>query len=494
MSELFTPGFMVSLTFAAYLMLVFTIGLYAYRLTNSEADYFLGGRNLSPWVAALSAGASDMSGWLLIGLPGYAYLSGMEAIWIAIGLSSGVAASWILLARRLRVYSFELDNALTIPTYLQRRFEDHSPLLRTVAALFILIFFLFYVSSGLIAGAKLFNAVFDLPYTWALLVGAGAIISYTLFGGFLAVSWTDVLQGLLMTLALLAVPWVLFDLMNGWEGVAGQLSEKNEHLLSAWTGSDGKALSLIALLSLLGWGLGYFGQPHILARFKAVRSERDIPTASAIAVLWTLVVFVGSLAVGLSGAAWIAEPLPDAEKVFIVLVELLFHPLVAGIMLAGILAAIMSTADSQLLVCSSALAEDLVKLWIKRPLTEAQVLLIGRAAVVALAVLATLIALDPNSSVLDVVAYAWAGLGATFGPVILISVYWRRMNKAGALAGLLTGGLTVLLWKQLEGGWFDLYELVPGFVMACVAIVIVSLVRAEPSKQVFETFDHVSKR
>jgi sodium/proline symporter len=484
---------MVSLTFAAYLLLVFMIGLYAYRLTNSEADYFLGGRNLSPWVAALSAGASDMSGWLLIGLPGYAYVSGLEAVWIAVGLTAGVAASWTLLAKRLRIYSFELDNALTIPTYLQRRFEDHSPLLRTVAALFILIFFLFYVSSGLIAGAKLFNAVFELPYTWAVLVGAAAIISYTLFGGFLAVSWTDVLQGLLMTLALIAVPWVLFDMMNGWVGIGERISDKNSHLLSIWTNKDGQELGFVAILSLLGWGLGYFGQPHILARFKAVRSHKDIATASTIAVLWTLVVFVASLAVGLSGAAWIAEPLPDAEKVFIVLVDLLFHPLVAGVMLAGILAAIMSTADSQLLVCSSALAEDLAKQWLKRPLTEAQVLLIGRAAVVGLALLATLIAMDPNSSVLDVVAYAWAGLGATFGPVILISVYWPRMNKPGALAGLLSGGLTVLCWKQLEGGWFDLYELVPGFVIACVAIVGVSLLTAEPSKRLRETFVRVVK-
>lgn len=484
----------IILTFIVYLFATLMIGLYAYRRTKNAADYFLGGRNLPAWVAALSAGASDMSGWLLIGLPGYAYVAGLEAVWIALGLCIGIALSWSLLAKRLRVFSYALDNALTLPSFLQRRFQDTTPWLKGVCAVFILLFFLFYVSSGLIGGAKLFNTVFDLPYHWAVWAGALAIVSYTLFGGFLAVSWTDVMQGLLMLLALIIVPMVVSSQLGGASVALERVEASNKELLDLFTTVEGKSIGFMAIVSLMGWGLGYFGQPHILARFKAVRSPDDIPQAATIAIIWSLLVFAGSLAVGIMGIAHFETPLEDSERVFMMLVEALFHPVVAGILLAAILAAIMSTADSQLLVCSSALAEDLFYLFTQREMSAEHNVRIGRWAVCILALLAGLLAMDPDSQVLEAVAYAWAGLGAAFGPVMLLSVYWRRMNLPGAIAGVLTGGITVVLWKQFSGGIFDLYELVPGFVLSCLAVIAVSLLSKPPSDSVTDQFDRIRQQ
>ncbi len=477
-----TDSLVVGLTFVVYLLFVLWIGVVAYQRTRNSADYFLGGRSLPPFVAALSAGASDMSGWLLIGLPGYAYAAGMEAIWIAIGLCTGVALNWAFVARRLRNLSAALDNALTIPAYLQRRFDDPTPWLRSVAAIFTLLFFLFYVSAAFIGGGKLFNTVFDVPYEMAVIIGAVAVVSYTLFGGFLAVSWTDVLQGLLMSLALALVPIMVFSDLGSVEAVQHTLTAKNPELLNPFTDSKGEAIGAIALLSLLGWGLGYFGQPHILARFKAIRSADEIPQAGLIALGWTLLVFICALAVGLTGAAYLDPALSDSEQVFMRLVDALFHPVIAGILLAAILAAIMSTADSQLLVCSSALAEDLFQHLHGRAATEQQSLAWGRWAVLALSIVATLVALDADSKVLDAVAYAWGGLGAAFGPTIILSLYWSRMTRHGALAGIIVGGVTVIAWKQLSGGWFDLYELVPGFSLSLLAILLVSLAGPAPTK------------
>ena len=479
---------LITITFALYLAAVFVIGLIAYRRTHDATDYFLGGRKLSPAVAALSAGASDMSGWVLLGLPGAAYLSGLEAGWMGVGLCLGVAANWLLVARRLRVYSYALDDAVTLPVFFQRRFADTQPWLRSICALFILLFFLFYVSSGLMGGGKLFVAVFGLDYQWAVICGAAAVISYTLFGGFLAVSWTDVVQGLLMTLALVAVPIVISGSVGGTLAVVEGM---NPELINPLTDVDGNPLGVIALISLLGWGLAYFGQPHILARFKAVRSEADIPTAATIGIGWSIIIYTASVAVGVSGIAALEQPLPDSEKVFMALVELAFHPLIAGVLLAAILAAVMSTVDSQLLVCSSALADDLVEAVTGKTLESTKAMKLGRIAVVLLAMLATWLALDPESTVLGVVAYAWGGLGAAFGPALLISLYWRRMNKYGALAGVIVGGATVIIWAQLQGGWFDLYELVPGFFFSGIAVVVVSLLTPEPEDSVVETFDRV---
>ena len=461
--------------FMAYVAIVLSIGFYAYLRTKNATDYFLGGRELSPSVSAISAGASDMSGWVLLGLPGYAYLAGLEAAWISIGLVIGVAANWLLMAKRLRIYSALLGDAVTLPTYLQRRFTDKTPWLKSIASVSILLFFLFYVGSGLIAGGKLFNEVFGFDYHMAVIVSVVLILFYTLFGGFLAVSWTDVFQGLLMLLALACVPILVVSQTGGVDQFTGQINQQNPQLLNLFTDAEGNVLSWMMIVSTMGWGLGYFGQPHILARFMAIRSASETGQAATIGVVWALSCYLLAILVGLSGIAYLPEVLPDSEKVFIALTSLIFHPLIAGILLAAILAAIMSTVDSQLLVCSSSLAEDLYPLVTRKDVSAEKRLQIGRIAVVVLAMMATVLAMEPDNKVLDVVSYAWAGLGASLGPAILVSLYWRRMTARGALAGVLTGGVTVMIWSQAEGGIFDLYALVPGFVLSLVAIVTVSL-------------------
>ncbi|MDP5209371.1 sodium/proline symporter PutP [Microbulbifer sp. 2205BS26-8] len=465
---------LIALTFVAYLALILVIGVYAYLRTKNASDYFLGGRSLPPVVAALSAGASDMSGWLLLGLPGAAYAAGLSAGWIAIGLFSGIVLSWVSMGRRLRVYTYALDDSLTVPAYLHRRFRMGHPYLRTVCAVFILLFFLFYVASGLIAGGKLFETVFGWDYRWAVITGAVAVISYTLFGGFLAVSWTDVFQGLLMSVALITVPLVVISDHGGLADSWSQLQASVPELTHWMTDNTGQALGLVAILSSLAWGLGYFGQPHILARFMAVRSPRDVPAAATVAALWSLIGFLGAMAVGLFAHLQIQQGLPDGEKVFMELVQVLFHPIVAGVLLAAILSAIMSTADSQLLVSSAALAEDIYHVWVGRKTSPEAMVKVGRWAVVALSLVAVWIALDQDSKVLDVVGYAWAGLGAAFGPTLLISLYWRRMTGSGAIAGVIVGGVTVVVWEQLSGGLFEVYELLPGFIFSAAAILIVS--------------------
>lgn len=433
-----------------------------------------------------------MSGWVLLGLPGYAYLAGLEAAWISIGLVIGVAANWLLMAKRLRIYSAQLDDAVTLPAYLQRRFADSTPWLKSIASVSILLFFLFYVGSGLIAGGKLFNEVFGFDYQIAVFVSVALILLYTLLGGFLAVSWTDVFQGILMLLALVTVPVLVMSQAGGAVEFAGRIDQQNPQLLNIFTSAEGQTLGWMTIISTMGWGLGYFGQPHILARFKAIRSPQDTGSAAAIGVFWALLCYMLAILVGLSGIAFLDQPLVDSEKVFIALTSLIFHPLVAGVLLAAILAAIMSTVDSQLLVCSASLAEDLYPLATKQELTAEKRLQVGRIAVVVLALLATILAMNPDSKVLDVVSYAWAGLGASLGPAILVSLYWRGMTAAGALAGVVTGGVTVVLWSGLEGGLFDLYALVPGFIFALLAIVVTSLIsKSSLNPVVVKQFDQM---
>jgi sodium/proline symporter len=381
-----------------------------------------------------------------------------------------------------------------LPEYFEQRFQDHSRGLRVISALFILLFFLFYTSSGLVAGGKLFNAVFELEYHWAVTVGTLVIVTYTFFGGFLAVSWTDLIQGLLMALALLLVPVIAINEAGGWGAVQGGIESFNPALLDIWTDSNGQPLSWLAILSLLAWGLGYFGQPHILARFKAIRSVESVPAARKIAVSWVMLTLVCAILVGLVGISRLQPPLAGAEteKVFILLVEALFHPVIAGICLAAILAAIMSTADSQLLVSAAAFTSDLYQIFLQRDASERELIWAGRLAVLVIAVLALVLAWNPERQVLDLVAYAWAGFGAAFGPTLLLSLYWRRMNRHGALAGIVSGGLTVVVWKQYSGGWFDLYEIVPGMVFSLLSIVIVSLATRPPSAEITDTFTRVA--
>jgi sodium/proline symporter len=483
----------VTATFFVYLVLMLLIGFWAYRRTTDSAGYFLGGRSLGPWPAALSAGASDMSGWLLLGLPGFAFLSGLESLWLAGGLLAGTYLNWLLVAKRLRTYSVEANDSLTIPEFFANRFGDRRHLLQVIAAFFVLLFFLFYTSAGLVAAGKLFETVFGIDYMLAVIVGTLFIVSYTLFGGFLAVSWTDLVQGLLMAAALIVVPVVAIQIDGGLGAMLATLRDHNPDLLTLFDDNAGKPLGIIAVVSLVAWGLGYFGQPHILARFKGIRSNADVPYARRIAVTWSGLAMAGAIAVGLSGFAYVQAnlggQLADAETIFMILVNALFHPVVAGVLLAAILAAIMSTADSQLLVSSSALAEDFYRQLFRKDASRKEVMLVGRIAVVVLAVVALLLAASPDSTVLGLVSYAWAGFGAAFGPVLILSLYWRRMNWAGAVAGVITGGLVVVLWKQLDGGLFDLYEIVPGVLLATAAIIVASLLTAPPPAAVREGFE-----
>ena len=487
------------ITFLLYILFMLLIGWLGYKHTRDISDFILGGRRLGKWVTALSAGASDMSGWLLLGLPGYAYVAGFEATWIAAGLLLGTWLNWRFVAQRLRCYSELSEDSLTLPEFLENRFDDHSHVLRIIAAFFILLFFLFYTASGLVAGAKLFTAVFELSYETALLTGALIILIYTLVGGFLAVSWTDLFQGLLMMFALTLVPLVAMESMGGWGPVLHEMRGHNINLIELFTDKEGTALGTIGIVSLMAWGLGYFGQPHILARFKAIKNIRQLDDARRIAITWTVISMLGALMVGFTGIGLFDRPLQgaDTEKVFIFMVEMLFHPAIAGILLAAILAAIMSTADSQLLVSASVLAEDFYRKLFRRQASETELVIVGRSAVAVIMLVALSLSWNPDLKVLDMVAYAWAGFGAAFGPTLLLSLYWQRMTRNGALAGMLVGGITVVIWKQLSSGIFDLYEILPGFLLSTIAIVLVSKLDRQPEAAIregFQRFDSIRRQ
>lgn len=453
------------ITFFAYLILLLVIGTLAWKATSTSSDYILGGRKMGPAVTALSVGASDMSGWLLLGLPGAIYLSGLSEAWIGVGLVLGAWLNWKLVAKRLRIYTEFTNDSLTLPDFLENRFGDPG-LLRLVAATTTLLFFIFYTSSGMVSGAILFEQVFGLDYTTALLIGAAIIVSYTFVGGFFAVSWTDFFQGILMLIALLVVPMVV---LGG--GDAAGVPELDPEMLSMLP----EGTTLLGIVSLMAWGLGYFGQPHILSRFMAIGDVKDLPTSRRISIGWMVLSLVGALATGLAGAVHFAgSPLGNPETVFIELTKVLFNPWIAGMLIAAILSAIMSTIDSQLLVCSSVMTEDFYRKWIRPGASEKELVSVGRLTVLAVAVVATLIAMNPESTVLDLVGYAWAGFGATFGPVILLSLYWRGYSRQGAIATILVGATAVVIWDLLSGGLFDLYEILPGFAFATLAGVVVS--------------------
>ncbi|SDI41693.1 sodium/proline symporter PutP [Alteribacillus bidgolensis] len=481
------------ITFLIYLIGMFSIGLIFYKLTNNLSDYVLGGRKLGGAVAALSAGASDMSSWLILALPGAMYIGGMSEIWLPIGLAVGAYLNWQFMAKRLRRYTEISNNSITIPDFLENRFRDQSKVLRIVSAVFILLFFAFYTSSGLVGGATLFVQSFGWEYTTALWIGVAIIITYTFLGGFLAVSWTDFFQGIIMFLALIVVPIVAITEMGGWGNMIAAAGEVDAAYLDAFAGT-----SAIGIISLLAWGLGYFGQPHIITRFMAIRSEQEVPKARLIGITWMVLSLFGAIFTGFVGIAYFAGAGPGNalaegahETVFIAFTQLLFNPWIAGFLLAAILAAIMSTIDSQLLVSSSALAEDFYKGLFRPSAKEQELVWIGRVGVLLIALIATLLAYNPNSTVLELVEYAWAGFGAVFGPVILLSLFWRRTTKWGALAGMVAGGLTVILWAIPEGGLFDLYELVPGFLAGGLAVILVSYIDQEPVYEITEEFDKV---
>ncbi|WP_421383007.1 sodium/proline symporter PutP [Bacillus salacetis] len=480
-------------TFIVYLVGMLAIGIISYRLTSNLSDYVLGGRSLGPGVAALSAGASDMSSWLLLGLPGAAYASGLGSTWLAIGLIIGAYLNWKFVASRLRSYTEIANDSITVPDFFENRFKDGSRLLRVISALVILVFFTFYTSSGLVGGAILFQESFDMSYTTALLIGAIVIISYTFLGGFLAVSWTDFIQGILMFLALIVAPIVAITELGGWGETMDQVTAVNADGLNLFAGA-----SAIGVISLLAWGLGYFGQPHIITRFMALKSTKDVPKARWIGMTWMILAVAGAVLVGLAGIAYFADaPLitdaaDNSEKVFILFTDVLFNPWVSGILLAAILSAIMSTIDSQLLVSSSALAEDFYKAIIRKDASDKELVWVGRAGVILIAVIAVLLALGGNpanenaSSILDLVSYAWAGFGSAFGPVIVLALFWKGMTRNGALAGMIVGAVTVVVWPMLGT---DLYEMVPGFILATIAVFIFSKVGPQPTEEMKAEYD-----
>ena len=465
-------------TMALYMGICLGLGVLAWRRTRTLGDFILGGRGLGSWVTALSAQATDMSGWLLMGLPGLAYASGFDSVWLLLGLAVGTWLNWRWVAAPLREATARLGDALTLPDYFERRFEDRSRLLRTLTAGFILVFFVFYTSSGFVAAGRLFEALFGLPYVEAMLWGTAVMLAYTFLGGFLAVSWSDVLQGSLMFIALVMVAALGLALAGGPGETLARLEALDASLLDPFAADGGETLGAIGILSLLAWGLGYAGQPHILARFMAAKSVAHIAVARRVAMGWVIVVLVAAVVVGLTGRLVLPQPLTgtDTEKVFIVMSTTFLHPALAGVCLAGVMAAIMSTASAQLLVASSAFAQDFYGGLFRRDAGRAELLWTGRLAVLGIALLAFVMALDPDSTVLGLVAWAWAGFGAAFGPAIILSLYWPRMTRAGALAGIVVGGVTVIVWKQFAhlGGVFALYELLPGFVLSALAIVLVS--------------------
>lgn len=466
-------GIWISLT--AYFALMVAIGVYAWRKsTSSSEEYMLGGRNLPPSVAALSAGASDMSGWLLLGLPGALFVSGLAQSWIGIGLFIGAYLNWIIVAPRLRQQTEEYDNSLTIPGFLGNRFPSTARLLRVVSAVVIVAFFAVYTASGLVGGGKLFVSAFDGSYMTGVYLTLGIVLVYTVMGGFLAVSLTDFVQGCIMMLALVIVPIVILTTGQGdGIGVAAERlrTEVDPNFLSMTAG-----VTFLGWISAVAWGLGYFGQPHIIVRFMAVRTVADVPKARNIGMSWMAVSLIGAVAVGIFGRAYAIRnglDVADPETIFIVLSDLLFHPLVTGFLYAALLAAIMSTVSSQLLVASSSLTEDIYHTLFKRDATDRELVTIGRVAVLAVGIIAVIIASDPEAQVLGLVSNAWAGFGAAFGPLIILSLTWKRMNGYGAVAGLVVGAVTVGLWIAL--GLSDtLYEIVPGFIAAWIAIVVVS--------------------
>ncbi|ELY3803389.1 sodium/proline symporter PutP [Cronobacter sakazakii] len=476
-------------TFIIYILGMILIGFIAWRSTKNFDDYILGGRSLGSVVTALSAGASDMSGWLLMGLPGAVFLSGISESWIAIGLTLGAWINWKLVAGRLRVHTEHNNNALTLPDYFTGRFEDNSRLLRIISALVILLFFTIYCASGIVAGARLFESTFGMSYETALWAGAAATILYTFIGGFLAVSWTDTVQASLMIFALILTPVIVIFAVGGLDDSLAVIKQKSIENIDML-----KGLNLVAIISLMGWGLGYFGQPHILARFMAADSHHTIVNARRISMTWMILCLAGAVAVGFFGIAYFNEH-PDqaaavnqnGERVFIELAQILFNPWIAGILLSAILAAVMSTLSCQLLVCSSAITEDLYKAFLRKGASQKELVWVGRMMVLVVALVAIALAANPENRVLGLVSYAWAGFGAAFGPVVLFSVMWSRMTRNGALAGMIIGAVTVIVWKQFA--WFNLYEIIPGFIFASLGIVVVSLMGKAPSASMQARFE-----
>ncbi len=493
--------FQILIAMCFYMALMIIVGVFYSKRNNSTSDYLLGGRKLGPWVTAMSAEASDMSGWLLMGLPGVAYLTGIgEVFWTALGLAVGTYLNWLFVAKRLRKYTKVAGNAITLPDYFSNRFRDKQKILMSFAAVLILLFFVIYLGSGFAAMGKLFKSLFGLDYTLMMIISAVVIIAYSVVGGFLAVCTTDLIQGVLMFFALLAIVFFGYAAVGGIENITAQLSGINGYF-SIW-GVNNPAdnsftqYGILDIISILAWGLGYFGMPHILLRFMAINKTTKIRQSRRIATVWVVISLGAAIMIGVIGRALLGDALMDGtqETVFSALATTLFPALIAGVLISGILASTMSTSDSQLLAAASVISKNFFHGLIKKDATDKQILSVSKATVIGAALIGILFALDEKSTVFGIVSYAWAGFGATFGPLVILSLFWKRMNKWGALAGMTSGAVTVIIWKELlkqMGGIFGIYELLPGFIVALIAIVLVSLLTKAPSQEIIDEFNSV---
>lgn len=483
----------------AYLIFIVVVGFLFSKKNKTSEEFYLGGRGLGPWVTAMSAEASDMSGWLLMGLPGAAFLTGPldYSCWIAVGLAIGTYVNWRITALRLRTYTQVANNSITIPDYFSNRFHDKKKILMTIAAIFIIIFFIPYTAAGFVACGKLFTSLFGFEYVPAMIVSAIIIITYTIVGGFLAESVVDFIQGTLMFIVLITVVGMGVSAVGGLSNVYDQTSHIPGYY-SVLPAEGYEGLSVITVLSGLAWGLGYFGMPHVLLRFMAIRKPRELSKSRRIGITWCVISLIMAIMIGVVGRALFVE-LPagiDEENIFILMTKELMSgglmPILAGIALCGILAAQISSSDSQLLVASSAVSQNIFKGLVKPKASNKQVMIAARVTILIMAIAAILLALDPQSSILEIVDFAWGGFGATFGPLVLFSLFWKRTNVPGAIAGMIVGGATVLIWELVLlpafGGIFELYSLLPAFILSCLAIFIVSKLTKEPEQSVKDEF------
>lgn len=471
-----------------YLAAMLLIGWYAFRRTSNLNEYMLGGRGLGPLTTALSAGAADMSGWLLMGLPGAIYATGLVEAWIAIGLTAGQYLNYILVAPRLRVYTQVSKNSITIPSFLDNRLRDNTKLIRIAAGIVILVFFTFYVSSGMVSGGKFFQSSFGFDYHTGMLIVASVTVLYTLFGGFLAVSYTDVVQGTIMFLALALVPTIGVFITGGFSETATSIQSVNPEHLSLFASTATAA----GIISSIAWGLGYFGQPHIIVRFMAITTVKEMKSARRIGIGWMILSLGGAIGTALVGLAYFQQnglTIADPETIFIEMGQILFHPFIAGVFLAAILAAVMSTISSQLIVTSSALIEDIYKALFKKDATDRHYVAAGRIAVLIVAIVALVLAWSPDNSILGLVAFAWAGFGSSFGPTILLALYWRKLTNIGALSGMVAGAIVAFVWGQSATLSGIIYEMVPGFFTNLIIAVVVSLITYKPNQEIEEEFN-----
>lgn len=492
-----------------YLLMILYVGIRYSKKNNNVDDFYLGGRRLGPLVTAMSAEASDMSSWLLMGLPGLAYLSGIcDAGWTAIGLAIGTYVNWLIVAKRLRHYSHHCNNSITIPDFFSNRYRDSKNILLGISALIIVIFFIPYTGSGFAACGKLFSSLFGIDYHVAMIVSALIIIAYTCLGGFLAASTTDLIQSIIMTIALIIVLGFGINVAGGLDAVIENAKSLPGYLSmnSLYDPTTGKETSygILKIASMMAWGLGYFGMPHILLRFMAIKDSKKIKTSRRIASIWVVIslavaIFIGVIGLAMSNSGAI-ETLKDSETIIVRISSLLstygvIPALIAGVILAGILASTMSTSDSQLLAASSSVSQNILPKVFKINISEKASMIVARITLVVIAIIGVIIAWDPNSSVFGIVSFAWAGFGATFGPVMLFALFWKRSNKYGAIAGMIVGGVMVFVWKYVIatfGGIWSIYELLPSFICASIAIIIVSLATKAPEKEITDEFEQVA--